>query len=292
MSDDEDAAADHSDNENDRQYTHGNYPNYYYRRYYQKRGSKAAVERDPRIDVLKRELPHGARMLDVGCNVGTLSARLAHQLDARSLLGVDIDASLVSEASLRYANDPTANLDEFVMHATPRADGSTAFPFFPANVTDGSSVSADVVRARLERLREQHARSPAISFRAEDYVATPAAPGELFDVILCLSVSKWIHLNGGDDAVRALFRKCFAQLAPGGIFVFEMQPWSSYRSQKSMFPAERVAAIKFRPVDFHAYLMSDQVGFVDSKQLQFDVELKSFKRTMQIYFKRADDQQQ
>jgi 7SK snRNA methylphosphate capping enzyme len=277
--------------DDDALFPHGNYRNYYYRRYYMKHSDKrdaiSSVERDPRFVVLKRQLPHGARMLDVGCNVGTFSARLAHQLNARSLLGVDIDETLVAEATLRHAHDPTAYADEFVLHATPRADGSTIFPYFPANVTESSTnVSAAVVQARLDRLREQHARSPAISFRAEDYVATPAAPDQqLFDVILCLSVSKWVHLNGGDDAVRALFRKCFAQLAPGGIFVFELQPWSSYRAYKHMFPAERVAALRFRPSDFHSYLMSDAIGYADSRALELDA--KEYKRPIQLYFKNA-----
>lgn len=261
-------------------YIHGNYPNYYTRRYYtQRKEAIASVEKDPRFLYLKRQLPAGARMLDVGCNVGTFSARLAQQTRARSLLGVDIDAELVREAELRHAHDPAAHLDEFVLHATP-----TAFPYFPAHAVAEANLSADELAARLARARDKHTRAAAVAFRAEDYVATPAADGEQYDVILCLSVVKWVHLNGGDEAVRALFRKIFAQLAPGGIFAFEPQPWSSYRKYKALFPADRLAGIQLHPDQFHAYLLSAEVGFVDSKTHELDTA--DYKRSVTLYFKK------
>ncbi len=269
-------------------FVHGNYPNYYTRRYRGNQQQEAAaaaaaasVEQDPRLVYLKRQLPVGARLLDIGCNVGTFGVRLAQATRARSLLGVDIDAELVAEATLRYAHDPTAHLDEFQL-----ADSATCFAYFPAHAVAEARLSDAELRACLQRARERHMRATAIAFRAEDYVAAPAPPGEQFDVILCLSVVKWVHLNGGDDAVRALFRKAFAQLAPGGIFAFEPQPWSSYRKYKALFPPERVAGLQFRPDQFHAYLLSAEVGFVDSKT--HELNTPTFKRAVTLYFKASE----
>ena len=71
-----------------------------------------------------------------------------------------------------------------------------------------------------------------ISFRAENYIeqVNPSQVSrEQFDVILCLSTVKWIHLNWADTGVKALFLKVYQQLTDGGIFIFEPQPWKSYK---------------------------------------------------------------
>ena len=50
------------------------------------------------------------------------------------------------------------------------------------------------------------------------------------DTITCMSVTKWVHLHGGDDVMRAFFLKVKEVLCPGGYFVLEPQPWKSYKS--------------------------------------------------------------
>lgn len=48
------------------------------------------------------------------------------------------------------------------------------------------------------------------------------------------SISKWIHLNGGDDGLLKFFRRVSDVLRHGGKFVLEPQAWESYAKAKRM----------------------------------------------------------
>lgn len=62
----------------------------------------------------------------------------------------------------------------------------------------------------------------SVVFRHEDFVVD--AHGDCgYDVICLFSVVKWMHLNGGDDALRDVFMKAYALMRPGGRLVLEPQ---------------------------------------------------------------------
>mmetsp|Transcript_24751 Transcript_24751/g.48376 ORF Transcript_24751/g.48376 Transcript_24751/m.48376 type:complete len:634 (-) Transcript_24751:116-2017(-) len=84
-----------------------------------------------------------------------------------------------------------------------------------------------------------------------------------YDVVLCLSVTKWIQFNWRDEGLKALFQNIWDWLLPGGIFIMEPQPWKSYRKKFACLTPqikENYHTLKLRPTEFTAYLI-DTIGF-------------------------------
>ena len=44
-------------------------------------------------------------------------------------------------------------------------------------------------------------------------------------------MTKWVHLNWGDEGVKRLFHKCRDSLRPGGTLILEPQQWSTYKKK-------------------------------------------------------------
>ncbi|KAJ6823129.1 putative RNA methyltransferase At5g51130 [Iris pallida] len=138
-----------------------------------------------------------------------------------------------------------------------------------AQVSDSTDCSANNICIGSNEKTYNTASSPReddifgrVSFKKENFVASLHGCSEKYDAILCLSVSKWIHLNWGDDGLITLFVKIWRLLRPGGIFVLEPQPWSSYNRNRQV---SKTATLNFnniilRPHVFREILL-DKIGF-------------------------------
>lgn len=231
-------------------FTYGNY-----RHYYGKRILDTDFH-DIRLDMLamQPELFRGKQLLDIGCNSGHFSLEIAKKFEAKSLVGLDIDRTLTNEAQL------AVNL----LKRCSNISAATAAGKFPYNVkfVHGNYVLADDVLLEIERPQ--------------------------FDVILCLSVTKWIHLNFCDAGLKQAFRRMYLQLHPGGKLILEPQSFDSYKRRKKLTENIRknYNAIQFKPDQFSDYLLSQDVGFADMQLMGVPAHCQAgFKRPILIFSK-------
>lgn len=83
---------------------------------------------------------------------------------------------------------------------------------------------------------------------ANTWPYTGAAAGE-WDVVMLLSVVKWLHLNNSDAVLVELFRRLFEIVAPGGYLVLEPQDWANYKRAAKKCPSlkESFKKLELRP---------------------------------------------
>ncbi|XP_019941487.1 7SK snRNA methylphosphate capping enzyme isoform X2 [Paralichthys olivaceus] len=108
-----------------------------------------------------------------------------------------------------------------------------------------------------------------------------------YDVILCLSVTKWVHLNWGDTGVKRLFKRVYRHLRPGGLFILEPQPWESYVRRRKLTDniTGNYNSIRLRPDQFSSYLTSE-VGFTSFEHLGTPkCSIKGFQRPIYLFHK-------
>lgn len=137
-----------------------------------------------------------------------------------------------------------------------------------------------------------------VKFEVGNYVLTEKCLLEKetpqFDTILCLSVTKWIQLNFGDDGIKMMFKRIFAQLRPGGTLVLEAQPHEGYRRRKKLteMTLKHYKSIKLFPKDFKSYLLSTKIGFNEYYVINESTGTKGFDRPIQVFVKGLEAQEE
>ncbi|KAJ4839882.1 hypothetical protein Tsubulata_003189 [Turnera subulata] len=225
-----------------------------YRSYYGYRIGQDMQEEDARLKVFKREWFEGKDCLDIGCNSGIITIHIASKFNCRSILGIDIDRDRITDAEWhlrKFMRLKNANVTKSTASRLEVVDNAN---YSEHSATTSSSEGKENARDCLPS--EGRQLSDVVSFQQENFVHT-RCPSESH-----LSVTKWIHLNWGDDGLITLFSKIWRLLHPGGILVLEPQPWKSYENNRlvSETTAMNFRTIAFYPADFQEILL-DKIGF-------------------------------
>uniref|UniRef100_A0A8C5NX72 RNA methyltransferase n=1 Tax=Jaculus jaculus TaxID=51337 RepID=A0A8C5NX72_JACJA len=248
-----------------RKYQYGNYCKYY--------GYRNPSCEDVRLKVLKPEWFRGRDVLDLGCNVGHLTLSIACKWGPSRMVGLDIDPWLIHSArqNIRHYLSEELRLPSQTSEGDPGTEGEEG----TANVRKRSSFPASLTATRGPIAAPQVPLDGAdtsvfpnnVVFVTGNYVLDREelveAQSAEYDVVLCLSLTKWVHLNWGDEGLKRMFRRIYRHLRPGGILILEPQPWSSYGKRKTLTETiyKNYYRIQLKPEQFSSYLTSPEVGF-------------------------------
>eukprot|EP01107_Rhizomastix_libera_P016739 TRINITY_DN7156_c0_g1_i1.p2 TRINITY_DN7156_c0_g1~~TRINITY_DN7156_c0_g1_i1.p2 ORF type:complete len:461 (-),score=94.08 TRINITY_DN7156_c0_g1_i1:1124-2485(-) len=294
----------------------GNYEKYYGYRLLGEVG-------DRRLECLQQEWFAGKTALDIGCNSGCVTIGIAEKFHPKMIVGVDFDKDLIDKANEsvkrvvlgRLKQNQRISLTKITTKNGPttitteqKEQSPSQIPETPDPKAISESPSSSTSLPISVYLKSTHDPSTApiltdsssfprnISFVCEDFMDGSEECekySETYDTILCLSVTKWIHLNFGDEGIRRLFRKAYALLKTGGVFILEPQLWKGYkkRSHISQTTKFNFKNAKLRPNEFSDVLMNE-IGFSAVDFLYIPSTMNGFDRPIYASYKkhRLDDQ--
>ncbi|XP_070786164.1 7SK snRNA methylphosphate capping enzyme-like [Enoplosus armatus] len=278
-------------------YQYGNHSCYYgyHGSYGDRWEGRVGPEEDPRLRLLEADWFRDKNVLDVGCGAGHVTLAVARRFGPAHILGVELDERLVHAAKqnvrhflshelvveMRRRREPLGQREEDeeekkkedVMEEFQQALSLLSLPLsFRVSRGPLSAPPLPLPSSSSSSSLSCSSRFPNnITFIQGDYVSEREAwPGRgLYDVVMCLGVTKWVQLQAGDGGVVRLFRRAYQSLSPGGLFILEPQPWSSYSHNKRASEAtyRHYRAVRLRPEQFTCYL-TDSVGFTSYRLIK------------------------
>ncbi|KYR01331.1 hypothetical protein DLAC_02055 [Tieghemostelium lacteum] len=236
---------------------------------------------DSRFKILIKSLFYQKKCLDIGCNSGDVTFKIVKDYEPISMIGVDIDQHLIQKANYKL----NSIKNEFKSKpSTVMVDNSESSN---VQVSNGLKYSRPIDKYYFIPLSfriitsHQNQYPYNISFICQNFLYENVIIDHKnsYDVIMALSISKWIHLNWGDEGIKKFFFKIYNLLKVGGIFIFEPQDFKGYKKRLKMSEIfqSNYKDIKLKPNEFQDFLLN-QVHF-KSVEILFDP--KSTVKTLQ-----------
>eukprot|EP00062_Callorhinchus_milii_P026141 gi/632987909/ref/XP_007882819.1/ PREDICTED: LOW QUALITY PROTEIN: 7SK snRNA methylphosphate capping enzyme [Callorhinchus milii] len=258
-----------------KKFQYGNYSKYYGYR-------NPGRGEDPRLCVLKPHWFSGKDVLDLGCNSGHVTLSIAKHLKPSRIVGLDIDGALVHTARQNIRHFLSQDL------LPPRGPGQAPRQF-PLSLTKCKGpIAAPPVC--LDASGPEFPNN-VVFFQGNYVLETDElldTQKPEYDVILCLSLTKWVHLNWGDEGLKRMFKRIYRHLRPGGIFLLEPQPWSSYGKRRKLTETiyRNYFKISLKPEQFTSFLLSSEVGFCSYELVGTPLSTsKGFQRPVYLFHK-------
>lgn len=264
----------------------GNRPDYYTRRGTSMEGV------DSRVLSLEESYFAGKKVLDIGCHAGIVTLQIAKHYKPASIKGIDIDYRLVNEAVRHWTSeDSLAQVEKArKLESTGKEINKKLdlLKTFPKNIKESCPEMASLLGKRDQQshssmdIETEYPHN--VSFEIVNILDLDETKEKTkYDTVVCFSLTKWVHLNYGDEGIKKMFQKIKMCLAWGGLLILEVQKHKSYIKKIKDFPRfkEIFANIEFLPENFGEYL-TKELGFQRVTTLETK-NLEEFKRDVEVY---------
>lgn len=216
-----------------------------------------------RIQQFERNWFENKSCLDIGCSSGILTIHIAKLFNPRMIEGIDSMEDVIREANIKLLNETNST-------STTSSTITSITSFIPRSIKCSTP--------RLTFPNNCH-------FHVENILDLSNTTNQKqFDTILCLNVTKWIHLNYGDAGLMKLFWNIWELLKCNGLLIIEYQPWLSYVKNRntSTQTKEIFPTIQIKPENFESLLVNE-IGFeiVENRGTPLE-EAKGFNRPILI----------
>ncbi|KAJ9123754.1 hypothetical protein QFC24_003528 [Naganishia onofrii] len=222
---------------------------------------KAPIEQEPSRK--KRRLNDGTGVIQDGLAADYQTSPITDNVDYfpaffPSLFGtIDVRAAKLQDQASDTAKRPAIQPDLFEQSKKRRAQPATTNDTPDENPTTDSKVPVAFPRNLV--------------FYAADWPKTKIeSDTDGYDVVLGLSLTKWIHLHDRDEGLIRFFQKCYDMLHPGGVLILEKQGWKGYKQAKRMSEIlkRNYKLLQLRPeTDFDRILL-ETVGFAKKETVK------------------------
>ncbi|KAL1230775.1 7SK snRNA methylphosphate capping enzyme [Trichinella spiralis] len=255
-------------------FRYGNYTSYYSKRSL----SFDANIADPRLNLLEKEWFFNKNVLDIGCNSGQLTLAVGKKFSPNVIVGIDIDSALIGHARRNQRLAMDKNLLSKMNLKFPSSFSRTYGP-----------LSAPPEPKFTKKFPEN------VFFRQMNYVLSSDAFLEYekaeYDTVMAFSITKWIHLNWGDEGLKRFFKRVYLNLKPGGRLLLEPQAFSSYAKRRGLCQEiyDNYKSITLMPDEFPKYLTSAEVGFASYRTVGISrYKSKGFQRPILLFEKNGE----
>ena len=265
-------------------YQFGNRPDYFHRRGTDLEGV------DSRLLNLDRNYLEGKSVLDIGCHTGIVSLQIAKHFNARCVKGIDIDYTLINEAVTNWSRE-----EKLALIAKQKSSNNPeviekldTINSMPRNIKELDSGLSKLLGKREaepgSKMDIEKGYPHNVSFEISNIIdLEESRERHKYEAIVCFSLTKWVHLNYGDEGIKKMFKKIKMALSKGGILILEIQKFKSYNKKIKEFSRfkEIYPTISFRPEEFESYLLNE-LGFKKLANLG-TLQQDDFKRDIEVY---------